>query len=133
MTCILDPSAAFEIVFRRPFSEKIISVLQNADTVYAPSFYKAEVTNVLWKYVKFGSLSETDAQTLLPILFAYVDDFIDCNENAVESLHEGIRLNHSAYDMFYFTLCRRNNAVLLTMDKKLVMLAKQEGVTLPEG
>ncbi len=46
----------------------------------------------------------------------------------MESLNEAIRLNHSAYDMLYFTLARRFGAVLITLDKKLMSLAKSEDI-----
>ncbi|MBP3710609.1 MAG: type II toxin-antitoxin system VapC family toxin [Treponema sp.] len=128
MNCVLDASAAFEIAFNGAESEKMRSLVEQADVVYAPHLYIAEVSNVLWKYVQGGFVSERDAQTTLVLALQYVDLFIDCGENAVESLHEGNRLKHSIYNMFYFTLARRNSALLLTKDKKLKMLAKKEGV-----
>jgi predicted nucleic acid-binding protein len=36
---------------------------------------------------------------------------------------------HPAYDTFYLVLAKRNNAVLLTLDKSLMALAAQAGVS----
>ena len=57
-----------------------------------------------------------------------MDEFHDISENNHESLMESVRLNHSSYDMLYFTLARRTGALLLTVDKKLISLAKKENI-----
>lgn len=57
-----------------------------------------------------------------------IDQFIDPVDSVLESLHEAIRLDHSAYDMFYLTLARRKAATLLTSDKKLYDLCISQGV-----
>jgi predicted nucleic acid-binding protein len=38
--------------------------------------------------------------------------------------------DHPIYDMVYLVLARRNNAKLLTMDKKLISAAKKAGVVI---
>ena len=128
MNCVLDASAAFEVSFNGKDAEKIRKILYVADVTYAPHLYIAEVTNVLWKYIKAGFITEQNAQITLALMLQYVDIFTDCTDNTVEAMHEGIRLNHPVYDMYYFTLARRNAALLLTKDKKLQVLAKKEGV-----
>lgn len=128
MTCVLDTSAALEVAFSSEVSAVYKELLASAEQVIAPHFFVVEVTNVLWKYVRAGMLDEQNAHLTLALVLQYVDAYIDCGDNAVESLHEACRLQHSAYDMYYFTLARRNNAVLLTQDKKLAALALQEGV-----
>jgi predicted nucleic acid-binding protein len=103
-----------------------------ADTVISSSLYLTEIPNVIWKYVRAGQLSESDGSVLLAELYQYVDEFTDCPENAVESLHEAVRLGHPVYDLFFLTLARRNNATLLTKDKRLSDLAKELGVPVAE-
>lgn len=132
MICVLDTSAAFEVALNGISAEKIRTVLKEADTVISSSLYLAEVPNVIWKYVRAGQLSESNGSILLTELYQYVDEFTDCPENAVESLHESVRLNHPVYDMFFLTLARRNNAMLLTMDKRLSTLAKEMGISVLE-
>jgi predicted nucleic acid-binding protein len=41
------------------------------------------------------------------------------------SLSEGIKNNHSIYDMYYSVLARRNGAILLTNDGALAELCKE--------
>lgn len=132
MICVLDTSAAFEVALNGSHAEQFRSLLKEADTVISSSLYLAEIPNVIWKYVRAGQLSESDGSVLLAELYQYVDEFTDCPENAVESLHEAVRLGHPIYDLFFLTLARRNNATLLTMDKRLSDLAKELGVPVAE-
>ena len=78
----------------------------------------------------YKNVDEDNAIKSMLLLFQLVDDFIPTVELAVEALHEATRLNHPVYDMYYFVLARRNGAVLLTEDKKLQVLALDNGVRL---
>lgn len=128
MKYVLDASGAFEILFKKEKAKRYTELLSNADTVISSTLFKAECVNVLWKYVRAGQIEEEKALPSIDRLFDLVDVFVDPGENAVESFHEAVRLSHSVYDMLYFTLARRNGAVLLTSDTRLSALALQEGV-----
>lgn len=80
----------------------------------------------------FGStenLQFTDDACIKGIEFCLnlIDDFIDSKELWREAYSEGVRNQSSTYDMFYLISARRNSGVLLSMDKKLNLLAKKEG------
>lgn len=128
MTFVLDTSAAFEVAFKGEKCEQYKELLKNADEVIAPSSFQSEVANVLWKYVKGGYIDEENAKLEMALILQFVDSYIDVTDNAVESLHEACRLNHSVYDMLYLTLARRNGATLLTLDQKLKNIALDNGV-----
>ena len=128
MTYVLDTSAAFEVAFNLPKASLYKEYIAHADKIIAPHFFINEVTNVLAKYVRGGYLDEENAQVTLALILQYVDEYADSGENAVESLHEAIHLNHPAYDMYYLTLARRNAATLLTRDKVLQELAQKQGL-----
>jgi len=57
-----------------------------------------------------------------------VDEYHEINKNNSEALIESVRLKHSVYDMLYLTLARREGATLLTLDKKLLTLARKNGI-----
>lgn len=128
MNYVLDTSAAFEVAFKGECFQKYSEALKNADKVIAPALFQAEVANVLWKYIKGGFIDEENAKITLSLVYQFVDCYYDVVENAVESLHESFRFNHSVYDMLYLTLARRNGATLLTCDQKLKNLAIDNGV-----
>jgi predicted nucleic acid-binding protein len=99
-----------------------------ADKVLSSTFFRVEAANVVAKYVKSGHLSVEDGGKAFSFCIDMVDEYVPIEANASESFNESIRLGHPAYDMLYFTLARRNGAVLLTCDKKLRILCKAERV-----
>ena len=129
MIYVLDTCAAFEIAFHGPKYSLFMNAVASAEKVIAPTLFDSEVTNVLWKYARNGAIDEENARKTLAYLLQMVDEYTDTSELAIEALHEGIRLGHSIYDMFYLVLARHNGATLLTTDKKLKALAKTMGVS----
>jgi len=126
---VMDCSAAIEIVRKTKLGTDFMALMGTREEVLAPKLFVCEVTNVIFKYVKAGMLSREKAPAYqheaLDIVDRYVDDF----ELQREVLRESIHLNHSAYDMFYFVLARRNNATLFTADKWLAKLCAEQGVS----
>ena len=128
MIYVLDTCAAFEVAFHGRKYDLFMNAVTGAEKVIAPTLFDSEVTNVLWKYVHAGEIDEENAKKTLVYLLQIVDEYSDTSEFAVEALHEGIRLNHSIYDMFYVVLARHTGATLLTTDKKLHKLAVSLGI-----
>jgi predicted nucleic acid-binding protein len=128
MMLVLDTSAAMEVVLHRPFAKRFIDRLLIADTVLSPDLFRAEVANTLAKYVRGGWISMEEGGKALSFCVNMVDEYIPAEENEIESFSESVRLGHSAYDMFYLTLARRNGASLLTCDKRLGELCKEERI-----
>ena len=125
MIIVLDTSAAIEIVLQRPQAINLSNKLIAADWVIAPKLLIAEASNVFWKYHKQAGYPAKDCEKYAKQAISLVDNMIDEIDYYQEALHLGCRLNHSIYDMLYLILARRNNASLLTMDKKLISLANQ--------
>lgn len=128
MIVVLDANAGIEIVLNRSKSPLFKEYIVNCRKVISSDLYKAEITNTLWQYIKAGLLSKEKGTSLLRLAVNLVDEYYDISENNNESLIESVRLNHSFYDMLYFTLARRTGSVLLTLDKKLFKLAEKEGI-----
>lgn len=53
------------------------------------------------------------------------DDFINELDLYREAFKLGCAINHPIYAMLYLIVARRSDAVLLTMDKKLIKAAKK--------
>jgi predicted nucleic acid-binding protein len=125
MICVLDASAAIEIVMRRDQSVVFIDRLMQADKVMAPSIYCAEVANVIRKYVLFEGLDREIADRLFSSALVLIDSFVPIPDLIDESFAESIRLDHPVYDMLYFVLARRNGAHILSCDKRMNVLASK--------
>ena len=128
MIIVLDASTGIEIALDRGNASLYTSYLMDATKVITSDLYKAETSNVLWKYVKARFISKDRALQTYQFCEAIIDEFIDLSENAEESISESTRLNHSTYDLFYLTLARRHGAMLITLDKKLNEIALENGI-----
>lgn len=125
MIIVLDASAAIETILNRKSSKLLTNKIQQADWVIAPSLFVSEVTNVFWKYQKFADYSYADCEKNIEQAITLPDDYINDIELYREAFNMSCMLNHPVYDMLYLVLARRNNATLLTMDKKLSIAAQK--------
>lgn len=125
MIIVLDVSAAIEIIFQREKKDKFKNVYNQGNWIIAPNLFIAEITNVLWKYFKAGVITHVDCIQYVQDGLNMVDDFIATSELWKETLAEGIRNNHSVYDMYYAILARRNDATLITNDGALAKICQK--------
>ncbi len=125
MIIVLDVSAAVELLFQKEKFEVFDLAYSEGTWVIAPNLYIPEISNVLWKYYASNLLNHEECIQYVQDGIDLVDNFIDTKELWKESLSEGIKNNHSIYDMFYVILARRNDGTILTKDRKLAKLAKE--------
>ena len=128
MIIVLDANAGIEIALDRERADRLIQYIEKSSKVITSDLYKAETTNVLYKYAKSGLITKDDAIEKLGYCDSLIDQYFDISINKEEALIESIRLSHSSYDLLYLTLARRNGARLITLDKKLKDLAKICGI-----
>ncbi len=130
MIVILDVSAAIEILLKKEKNERFNTTYRGASWVIAPDLYVSELSNVVWKYFKAKAISHDDCVSFIEDGINMVDDYVDARELWKEALGEGIRNNHSIYDMCYFVLARRNNATLMTHDGQLLKICKKLNISI---
>ncbi len=125
MIVVVDVSAAVEVLLQKETQTQFSKYLKEASWVIAPDLYIAELSNVFWKYHRAKVISRPDCIAYVESGINLIDDFIETRELWKEALGEGIKNNHSIYDMYYAVLARRNDAVLLTKDETLANLCKK--------
>lgn len=54
-----------------------------------------------------------------------VDQFIKSEDIYEEAIPLSCKINHPAYDVMYLVACRRKNATLVTLDKRLINAANK--------
>ncbi len=123
MIAVIDASAAIEIVLQRDSAKKITEYLRHASWVIAPTLFISEVTNTIWKYHNFTDMPYESCEKALEQALALPDDFINEQSLYREAFKLSCTLNHPVYDILYLISARRNNGILLTLDKKLRVLA----------
>ena len=125
MIAVLDVSGAIEVLFQKEKSTLFSNKLLESSWVIAPDLYISELSNVLWKYYKAKQITREECNQFTEDGIALIDDFIDAKEIWIEALGEGIKNNHSIYDMYYMVSARRNDAVLVTNDGTLADICKK--------
>jgi len=128
MIVVLDTSAAVEVVLQRKSAGKFVQTLGSADLVLSPTLLIAETSNVFWKYQKFAEYPFAKCEKLIEQAISLPDEYVNEHELYIEAFKLGCELNHPVYDALFLVLARRNNAQLLTMDKKLMVAADKIGV-----
>ena len=125
---VLDCSAAVNMVNKTVEGDALQSLILPNEKTIASDLFFIEAASAVGKYIKTGAFSEKEALERLLDIVDSVDEFIPIKENYIEAFHESIRLQHSVYDMLYFTLARRYGATLLTLDAKLLKLCEEQGI-----
>ena len=95
----------------------------DAELVLAPELMLTEVSNTLWRLQKAGQLQAEGLQQCLSRAAALVDHIEPDRHLQVEALALACHLDHPVYECLYLALARREAAVLLTADQKLMALA----------
>ena len=129
MITVLDVSGAIQVLLQKEKSLLFDNKIKDSSWVIAPDLYVSELTNVLWKYYKAKALSHEDCIQLVEDGLNLIDDFVDAKELWKEALGEGIKNNHSIYDMYYAVLARRNDALLITNDGPLADICEELNIS----
>lgn len=125
---VLDCNAAFAIATDREDGKALEALMLEGERIIAPQLLVAELASTARKYVRSNVLSYEQALEAIRDTMRYIDEFVPGEAYYEEVFSEAIRLNHSAYDMFYFVLARRTASTLFTLDKRLQELCYDNGV-----
>lgn len=125
---ILDSSAVVEMVRETPTGLGFKCMMMEGERAISCDLLRAEVLSVFRKIVRTEGIKPDVAQRCLAEALLLVDEFYPMEDLQSEVLRESIRLDHPAYDMFYFVLARRTGGTMLTADRKLVELCLENGV-----
>lgn len=125
---VLDCNAALEMATGSEDGLGLKALICKGETVIAPSLITYEIAHALRKYVRGNYLTSSKAQQVGWHAMGFIDRLIDDTDEWPERLSEGIRLNHSPYDMAYLLLAKKTGATLITLDRKLQNLCLQEHV-----
>jgi len=123
MIAVLDASAAMELVFKRPFQGRVEAEIEHASAVIAPELYISEVSNAFWKYSRLIKDARILDVRLLDAAIDLVDNYAPTRELYREAYAFSCQWNHPVYDSMYVVLTRRNDAILVSIDKRLRDLA----------
>ena len=128
MAVVMDASAAMQIAIGSEDGLAMQSFIMQDEEVFAPDFLQMECANGFWKYVCAKELTVEEAQGYYRDAVGLVTRYVRQNDLMEEVLATAAQLNHPVYDIVYLVLARRLAATLISFDRKLIELCKQQGI-----
>ena len=128
MTSVIDVSGAMEIILQKENAGKYDDILQKSSIVLAPDLYVSELTNTFWKYHRAKVCTKDECIQYILDGINLVNEFVNTRELWQEAFSESVSNGHSAYDMFYLVVARRNNGILITSDSVLAEICKKNHI-----
>lgn len=124
---VVDASAVLAVLLNEPEKPSLVSATAGA-TLLAPGCLHWEVGNAFSALLKRKALSLEEASNGLSIFST-----IPIQEMEV-SLAEAMELCHRhaiyAYDAYYLQLARKSGLELLTLDRRMIQVARKENIQL---
>ena len=125
MKIVIDTSALIAVITNEPHKEKIIRATINSELLAPPSVHWeiANAFSAMFKQKRISlenSLKCIDEYKSIPL--RYYDVSLE------NTLDISFKHNIYAYDAFLIACSLSNNAPLLTLDKNLIVKAKEAGI-----
>lgn len=124
MRLVLDTSAAINIVLQTAQAPALMAILEQADRVIAPSLMHSELGNTLWKAVRFSGLDTAQAMNHYEDAIALVDEFVLDESLMRLAIRNAVLHTHPVYDMVFVAAAQQHGCSLLSVDRKLMTLAR---------
>lgn len=119
MSLVVDASVAVKWFVEEPLWEEAEALFRHRDSLLAPEFLIAEVTNVAWKKAARGEIKPRQAREIATKIGWSIPRFhlsADLNERAQDI---ALALEHPVYDCLYLACAELAGAVLVTADQRL--------------
>ena len=128
MTVIPDVSGVVEILLHKDKANLYSKTLQDATLVVTPDLFVSELTNTIWKYKTANLITDEKCIKYILAGISSISQFIGSKEIWQEAFAEGVKNNHSIYDMFYMVTARRYGGILITNDSVLASICRKNRI-----
>jgi predicted nucleic acid-binding protein len=125
---VVDASIAAKWAFHEHDSDRAIALVADVETLAAPSLILAEVSNVGGKLVRRGTWEAADVHEGVSIVLGMLNFMAPLEELWEDALRLSIQADHPIYDCFYVALALRENAQLVTADRRMAAMAEAVGI-----
>lgn len=115
---VVDASVAVKFVFREAGSSEARLLLESDEPLVAPDWIMLEVASALWNKVKHSELLEIHAERSLLSLPEFFVRLYSAVDLVREAFSLSFRFRHPLYDCIYLALALREQAPIVTADKK---------------
>lgn len=129
--CVIDASVCIKHFIPDPLSLKVDQLLTHAtnpqNQFFVPDLFYIESTNILWKYIRSGLYPAVNVTADLATLKSLQLQVVSTSDLMADAVNLALRYNISAYDACYVALSQQVEAILLTLDAKLVRALNNSG------
>jgi predicted nucleic acid-binding protein len=122
---VVDASVAAQWVLPEARSGAANALRQTGEPLIAPDLAYAEIGNAIWKRAVQRELTAAEATEALSAAVGVYTSLIPMAELAARATEIAIAIKHPIYDCFYLALAERENAPLISADKRLLSTAKK--------
>lgn len=126
---VIDTSAIVAVLVNEPTRPAIVQVTQGTELI-APASVHWEIANAFSAMFKQNRLTLDEAITALHSYFQIPIRFVDVELK--DSLTLAYQFNLYAYDAYLIRCAQKYKALLLSLDKSLLTVAQQTGVSIIE-
>jgi predicted nucleic acid-binding protein len=116
---VVDTSVAIKWYLAELHWQPARRLLGAGHDLIAPDFLYLELGNVLWKYASRGELEGSDAIEILTDLQQLSLRIVPPAADLHQALQLAMEFGRTMYDCLYVALAIREQAVMVTADKKL--------------
>lgn len=122
MRLTIDTSVAVKLVLAEVGSDAARALLASDVEFIAPDLIHVEMANALWANALSRRITPDLATHLATVWPPLVGRFYGVTEVMREALHLAFLLDHAIYDCIFLALAVRENAPLITADRRFLNL-----------
>ena len=111
---------AYALLGVTEFCDEAAEALARADAVWAPDLVRAELTNVVWQWVRWGRIPIDEGINALHQADALLTEVIPTNHLWEQALRLAVDSAQSPYDTLFMALADRRGSRLVTYDRALL-------------
>jgi predicted nucleic acid-binding protein len=130
MNITIDTSALIAVIINEPEKKKIIEITTGCRLIFCPNSVHWEIGNAFSAMLKRKRITLEQVKIAIDEFRKIPIQFIDVNLNSTMELVNNFHIY--AYDAYLITCALQSNTPLLTLDKKLIDVAKSAGVEVLE-
>ncbi len=119
MSVVVDASVAIKWFVEEPLWERADALTRHPESLLAPEFLIAEVTNVAWKKVMRNEIDSGQAHEIATTIGRSIPRFYSSAVLNDRALQIALALGHPVYDCLYLACAELAGAVLVTADERL--------------
>ena len=126
---VVDTSVLIKFVVPEPRAD--LAYRLRGEVLAAPAIWQAEAGNVLWRKVRIGELTETQAATRLEELLGGAIETLSADDGIENAFQLSLSMRHPIYDCLFLQAAIDHDTYVVTDDGRFAKAARRHGKYAP--